>query len=287
MRPISINSYLIDSKNRLVVCDGRPIGCVEIATKAQIVSRCTFGIFQWLYFYALDLFAHLSGAFKERQFSETRNLSEIIIKGQEDFINRRDKIQQFAKKNFKIVSNVDHLDEAEIICFGEQHHMKDQMHNNALLIDALSESDDLLLLEYDEKTMRTPDQARFVNRPLRRIGWDKRDMNREAVEQIELGFNQPNMKEAERIFVQKVIDGFPERTLHLCKTIEENYKKDRRIYLIAGSDHLMPPKPANNSHLNMEPHLRSFKQISECLQTKKYAVLVPICEEAQQRLEQN
>lgn len=268
--------------------------CLGAVSKAQVVSRRTFGLFQWCYFLALDLLAYVLKTFKARQFSEIRELSEEMIEAQEIYIERKDKIEQFAKENFKMISNVDHLDEAEVICFGETHWNNRHMRNHALLIDALCEQDDLILLEYDEKYgKREPDAASYVQQSLTKMGWDKRDPSADATDKIGLRLNQElslptlirrildrvfprlaKLEEKERDYLQKVFDELPERNRRLCKTIEENQKKDRRIYAIVGSSHLRPSKEKKNDGINREPQTQAFNETLAYLQTKKYAILI-------------
>lgn len=290
MKPLEICNYRVNAQDAVVLCNDRPMDCVDTARKAQIVSKRTFGLFTWIYFYAVDILAHLFSTFKKRQFSETSSLARQVIDDQNKFVKQRNKVAEYVKNNFKVVSqNVKHLDEAEVICFGETHGTYRHMSNNAKVIDALSEPDsDLILVEHDEHLKFRSDQAKYVKKPLPVKGWDKLD--EATINEISSKLKLDPMSIISMIFFgrlpeekveemqwanQKIIDDLPERNQHMCKTIEENGVKDRRIYVIAGSGHLSSPKGKMYEGLNKDPQEVAFRETLAYLKGKKYAILIP------------
>jgi hypothetical protein len=292
VKTIEVNSYSIDSVNEVVICDGVPLGCVETAKKAQAVSKKNFSFFTWVYFYAVDLLAYLFSSFKKRQFTEISTLVDPIIAEQKTFIQQRKKISDFVKKHFEVISqNVKHLDEAEVICFGETHGTYHHMFHNAQVIDALAEPEsDLILVEHDDKLSFRSDQAKYVKTPLPVKGWDKLDEKiiKELSKKLSLDpislisqifFGRISTKKLEDMkwATQKIIDDLPDRNRHMCKTIEENRAKKRRIYTIAGSGHLSMPDKKKVDYLNTDskPQEVAYKETLEYLKTKKHAILIP------------
>jgi hypothetical protein len=291
VRPIDLSNYRIDSAQSVVFCGDRPLDCVETARKATAVSRRTFRIFEWVYFYAVDLLAHLFATFKKRQFTEIRALAGNLIADQKKFLKLRTKVSEFVKNHFKVISkNIEHLDEAEVICLGETHGTYRHMSNNGKLIDILSEPDsDLVLVEHDENlpTFRS-DQAKYVKRPLPIKGWDKLD--EETLQEISSKLDLDPMSLISMIFFgrlpiqkleeiqwanQKIIDDLPARNQHMCQTIEENRGKGRRIYVIAGSGHLSLPKGKMYRGLDVKPQEEAFQETLTYLKTTKHAILIP------------
>ena len=104
---------------------------------------------------------------------------------------QRDKINQLIKDNYIVfISNVNHLDESQIICLGETH--DNEMHRkiNAQIIDMLYIDESILLVEKTSQETNeksnllyeddlTNEQAKYVKKPIKIQDWDiKEDENR-------------------------------------------------------------------------------------------------------------
>ncbi|MBX7066336.1 MAG: hypothetical protein K1X28_03815 [Parachlamydiales bacterium] len=298
MKTIAINNYNIDAKNFVVSCNNQKVGCVETATKITQLSKKTFGIFEWLKFYAIDLLADIFQSFKEKQFTIVKLHAQKIIFDQNKYLKGVEKVDRFVREHFEIVSkNVDHIHEAEVICLGETHETLSHMLRNAQLIDALGEPNDLILVEHDETRKERSDQARFVRKPIEVKGWDKRDPElmeelaaaydinpNDVIMQILFGDKPTDRTEEVDAILQKIVDNLPERNESMCKTVEENSCPGRRIYVISGQGHLKPPTSLVKDGINLEGQKRAFDETLEYLKTKKYAILVPHDEKPRLRL---
>jgi hypothetical protein len=290
VKPIALYNYKVDTQKEVVFCDEKPLDCVDTARKAQVVSKRTFSLFTWIYFYAVDLLVHLFTSFQKKQFTVTSGLVGNLIKEQDVVLKQRKKVDEFVKKHFKVISqNVKNLDEAEVLCLGETHGTYRHMSNNAKLIDALSDEKDLILVEHDEKLSFRSDQAKYVKRPIPIKGWDKIDqvglneISRKLriddmsslISMIFFGRLPREKLEDMQWANQKIIDELPERNQHMCQTIEKNRAKERRTYTIAGSGHLSSPEGKMYDGLNKKPQEVAFQETLAYLKTKKHAILVP------------
>ncbi len=97
---------------------------------------------------------------------------------------QREKINQLVKENYRVViSNVDQLDEAQIICLGESHNNEIHKEINAQIVDTLYEDESILLVEetsqenneqskilYENEIL--PEQAKYVKKAIKIQGWD-------------------------------------------------------------------------------------------------------------------
>lgn len=289
MKLVAINNYQIDAKNFNVLCDEKVVGCVETAAKITEVSKKTFGCFTWLKFYAIDFLANFFQYFKERQFSIASAHSQKIVTGQKLYLKTAEKVDRFIRDHFEIVSkNVDHVLEAEIICLGETHETLSHMLRNGQLIDAIGESDDLILVEHDDSQNCRSDQARYVQKPIEIRGWDKRDPELmdelqalyevnpiDIIGQILFGDAPIDRSEESDALFQRIIDGLPERNRHMCKTIDANFYPGRRIFVIAGQGHFRPPATMHKDGINLQSQQKAYDETLAYLKGKKYAILVP------------
>lgn len=100
---------------------------------------------------------------------------------------QRDEINQFIQENYRSwISNVDQLDEAQIICLGEMHDVEMHRMINAQIIDMLYEQESILLVEkstqeinenlsLSDKEEDAISQAKYVRQPIQVDGWDIED----------------------------------------------------------------------------------------------------------------
>lgn len=89
-------------------------------------------------------------------------------------------ITQFITENYKIISNVENIEDADIICLSEEHHSQSDRINNAKVIDSLyndsmtvlvEERDNITTQEYQGQPLGLQ-QTRFVTKPIAIKGWD-------------------------------------------------------------------------------------------------------------------
>ncbi len=97
---------------------------------------------------------------------------------------QREKINQFIQANYRVyISNVDQLDEAQIICLGESHGNETHRKINAQIVDMLYENESILLVEKSSQEINEEssllcedelinDQAKYVKKPIKIQGWD-------------------------------------------------------------------------------------------------------------------
>lgn len=96
---------------------------------------------------------------------------------------QRNKIKQFIKDNYnEIISNVEHIDEAEVVCFGENHYNDNHRRINGEMIDMLYVDEGILLIEKPTKEregesnrlydLAPNEQAKYVTKPIPTQGWD-------------------------------------------------------------------------------------------------------------------
>lgn len=290
MKMIDVNKYYYDPEKQIVLCEETPLDCVATAHKVQARS---VGIFEWTYFYIVDFLAKYFDSFKQRQFIEVKGLASEIVGHQKAFLKKRAEILELVQKKYRVDSNVEHLDEAEVICFGETHTNDRHRAVNAALIDTLCEEDDRILTEHDEDGRRT-DQAKYVKHPLKVVGWDLNTDGaiRQLAEASQIQIR--SLDEALRVIlfgqfprrheikvqkaVQRVFNELPARNGNMCKKIGEHSLKGRRLYVIAGSDHLRPTIYSNTRYsrwLDRRPQDQAFQQTRNYLKTKKFAILTP------------
>lgn len=92
------------------------------------------------------------------------------------FVSNNPKISQLIQKEFKLIAvNVSDLRDANIICLGERHLNDQHGRNNAEVIDALCDENDLILAEEEEDGYGWESQAKHVKFSLPVKGWDKLD----------------------------------------------------------------------------------------------------------------
>lgn len=284
-----IRNYSIDANNFSVLCENKPVGCVETAAIVAQQSKTTFKFYDWLKFYILDFLATHFQSFKQRQFSIVSGLTKEILCVQKKFLKTAEKVNRFISNHFDIYSkNVNDVCEAEVICLGEIHGTLSHMLRNGQLIDALATKDDLLLVERDDNIGGQSDQDKFVQSPIQIKGWDKRDPDLEyeltsslgaratnAIGRLLFGDESRNGAEDTRELFQKVIDNLPDRNQHMCKVIANHLKPGRRIFVIAGKGHFLLPDENKKEDLNLEGQRIAVEETLDYLQTKKYAILVP------------
>lgn len=96
---------------------------------------------------------------------------------------QRDKIKQLIKDNYEIyISNVDHLDEAEVVCFGDNHGRDEHKRINGQIVDMLYVDESILLIEKTKPRKNggsslpidhdSNKQAKYVTKPIPIQGWD-------------------------------------------------------------------------------------------------------------------
>ncbi len=286
---MEIKNYTVDSVNQMIRCKEESLDCVDLAIRIEQISNKSFGFFQWLYFYAIDILSYLSYSFKERQFGEASQLCKIVLDSQKNHLRLQEKIDRYVRDHFHVISsNVEHINDAEVICLGETHGTFSHMYRNAQLIDAISEKQDLLLVEHDDNLSFRSDQAKYLRKQLPLKGWDKLDAD--TIEELSLAMQMDPIDLIGLIFFgefpidreeqinwanQKIIDDLPGRNSHMCKTIEENRKPGRRIYVIGGKGHFTPPQNLSENGLDFTPQNEAYKQTLSYLKTKKYAVMIP------------
>lgn len=254
-----------------------------------------------------------------RFFSTTISSSKPL----NDLVNNKYKV---------IASNVNRLEEAEVVCLGENHTSQQNRMDNGKIIDELSNQDDLVLTEFDEnlsqeleaewgKNHEKPDlfklfaedkklskteccgkfftrmflskfktkeelkkdqidartqQAQFVTKPLAIKGWDKRgkswwDMASSLFTALHLTNPEQLMKT------------LPSRNQNLCKTIDENKKEHRKIFVLAGSAHLTPSSVYGYIQrlirwwIGFTPwhQDKAYSETLESLKAKRFVILVP------------
>lgn len=100
---------------------------------------------------------------------------------------QREKINQFIQANYRVyISNVDQLDEAQIICLGERHGSETHKKINAQIVDMLYENESILLVEKSSQEINEEsnllhedelinEQAKYVKTPIKIQGWDIED----------------------------------------------------------------------------------------------------------------
>lgn len=292
-----VNVFYTSVRHATVFYNGSPLNCVEAAKKVQKTLNRAIDPYQWRYFHCVDLLAHLGCCFKQRQFSIVRELTSEMIFKQKPLVPERERIRQLVSKNFKVVdTNVEHLDQAEVICLGEQHSEENHKIHNAEIIDILSKKSDLILFEGNNNNpLMFKDlgkiQTEFVQYPLEIKGWDKRI----GVERIKNDLFL-NIRYGSNLFcrilrntctffglgnrlnnaLQRRLDEVPERNLLMCEAIQANWQEGRKIYVIAGCGHLCSSEGSPLEGLvDLNPQNRAYENTLSYLRTKKFAILIP------------
>lgn len=266
---------------------GIPLNCVEAAKKTQK----TLNQLQWGYFHCIDLLAYLGCCFKQKQFSIVRGLTSEMIFEQKPQPPSRQRISAWVTDHFKTIDkNVEYLDQAEVICLGEEHDNMNHRLINAEVIHALSKKGDLILTEDNGQSpcpslWETTEQVRFVEDPLEIQGWDlpliRHSIKNVVLASIALAFPKvytlSYLKDRSYNATQQLLNKFPERHHHMCKKIEENWKGDRKIYVIGGFLHFCSPKENSRlaEYFDLKPVDRAYEETLQYLRTKKFAILIP------------
>lgn len=303
MKAIITNNYHLDNKTFSATCDEKPLSLYVAASKARAVSFRSFNFLEKIYFYFLDLIASI-GLLKAHRYELLKENIGEIEKVQNIFLKKRKELAQFVSEHYtRIAGNVEHLDEAEVIGLGETHIVEDHRVRNAKVIDELAEPGDLILLEYDERDCEEARvlQAGHVKSVLPIMGWDDRSGgSTDAAIKIQInalagvlaspffmihtisnpvvgaisalsyyGYLKWDSNKASEIIDREL----PMRNESMCKRVDENRKEDRRIYVIAGSNHfsrqdLRLGKTSENQEKMYDLTVDSFKD-------KKFVLLVP------------
>lgn len=81
-------------------------------------------------------------------------------------------VQQLIETHYTVfATNVDILEDAEVICFGETHTIEDHRKHSAMIIDELSQPNDVLLLE--EPAPNQPEQySKYLKKQIETQCWD-------------------------------------------------------------------------------------------------------------------
>lgn len=115
------------------------------------------------------------------------NIEPVSFVNEDILQIQRQKINQFIKDNHRVwISNVDNLDEAQIICMGETHGNEIHRKINAEIIDSLFVVNSILLVEKASSEpqdvsslLSANEQAKYVKKPIKIQGWDiEEDDNR-------------------------------------------------------------------------------------------------------------
>lgn len=233
-----------------------------------------------------------------------------------EMASERDRVDAFAKKHFEIIAaNVEHLDQADVICLGETHTEDSHRKNNGALIDMLSQKGDTVLVETEERRPMWDDQTQYVKNQVELDGWDRRDPSTNtgvaklftsvaldiisdiflilgiialflfspmaAYVLLPMGFvlGIAGMVLAKQ-GVQAVFDDIPERNRSLCERIDEAALSRKRVFAIAGSAHLSPVSASNYNFfekalIDFKPQDEAFQETLASLQKHKFAILVP------------
>lgn len=284
---MEVRYYSIYPEEKSIKCDGTDVGCASLAARVQKLGLKSFGILDWIHFYLID-FAHYFSLFTERRFQILSDFVDLVDDHQQKFLDLRYRVDEFAKKHFNIQANVDHLDQAEIICLGEIHTNTQHMIMNAEIIDALAEPKELVLVEHDERHKYRSNQAEYVKSDVRKLGWDRYDpediqkivdarrLDLPKILNVVIGLDYPDWKKEQiREADQEMINALPARNQHMIQTIRSRWKPGKRVYVIAGSGHWMSPKYRFLSGVDLQPQEEMYELTMQFLRTKKFAILVP------------
>lgn len=278
-----------------------------MATRVEGIFSGFGGFCRWIYFHIIDFLAPYLRCIKYEQYSILHEWSCGQIAKLNDFLEQRRKIREMVDQNFVVVEkNVENLDEARVILVGETHSRDDHRINNGGLIDALSEKDDLLLVEESEKDPHPEktNQIRHVRKPLAVGGWD--------VDKI-AGL-EPYVASTPLFYfgiamicawpfgtivgslsllaslvtrtngLRQIINGIPERNRNLCRVIQRSIRPGNRIFVIAGSAHLAPLKILKWKKSLIDQYLtgidmgnvdRAYTETTDYLKGEKFAILIP------------
>ncbi|MBX7066329.1 MAG: hypothetical protein K1X28_03780 [Parachlamydiales bacterium] len=235
---------------------------------------------------------------------------------QEISTTQSEKVEEFVKKHFDIIAtNVARLEDAQVICLGETHIKSDHRKHNGALIDMLSKKNDLVLVESHLPEPYDDEQVMYVQTPLEVEGWDFRpETTDDGVNKLFSGIGLEICAEAALILgiiglffwaplisyilipiglvlmiaalmlatkgVQQIINDIPLRNQSLCKTIDEKASVERRVFAIAGSNHLRPVKDSKFNFIqkaicDFRPQDQAYEETLASLQKHKFAILVP------------
>ncbi len=307
MRTIRLNNYEIFKDQLKVECDKQELTCLAAAEKVYQISHQTLGYLDSICYSIIDFLARFSKWFKLRQFLIVGGMATTIINDQKMFLEKRQEIESLVKKNFDVVAtNVDHLDEAEVVCLGENHISVKNRIDNAHLIDRLCERDDLILTETEESDPIRHSQAKYVRSPLKIKGWDqlgpstKKGLDDACIAAILTAFagisaalNATFFEYALTIAamkkgydaLQNIVDDLPARNRSLCRKIDSLSKDGRRLYAIAGFSHLQPVEKEGFFRrlfckglfpfADQNPQDVAYRETLASLQKRKFAILVP------------
>lgn len=185
-------------------------------------------------------------------------------------------INDLVKTKYNIIAkNVKDLSDAEIICLGEAHDIKQHKIDNGSLIDYFCKDGDLILTEYDERNAKSDDEKfnkltntiieflnkRNPNAPQRppnentgTLGSQIQRINqaqfvKQPMEIKGWDFHGEKTKAAHKMSSDPengtesgklIAADIPLRNRHLCKTVEENRKGGRKIFTLGGLAHFQP-----------------------------------------------
>lgn len=301
MNAIELHNYSLNSRDFNAFCDEKPLSLYVAASKVSAISQLSFSFLQKIYYCLLDLFAKV-GCFKERRFQLLKENIAELEKPQKIFLEKRDKLAKLMDEHYvRIAGTVEHLDEAEIIGLGENHNREEHRVRNAKIIDALAESDDLILVEHDESGIhRANCQASFVRSKLPLVGWDDRSgkttgaaINLQFFEMLTdlslpayicnkfLGLYMLGCAGAYTLFQMKADCEIIDRELvmrnkKMCQVVDQQRKGNRRIYIIAGAGHFQPDFHLYSPNSKGSRYQKKmYDQTIDYLKDKKFVLLVP------------
>ncbi len=259
---------------------------------------------------------------------------------------QRNKISQYIQDNYEVViSNVKHLDQAQVICLGEKHFADIHRRINAQIVDQLYFDKTVLLVEKSSQTTNENSvilnfgkefdvQAKYVTQSIAIQGWDTeenasslrelRDFIRNDAISIkpEVAYfisqkkelpgdakNRPLTKseKIKKFFsccskvccvglfiksctpcikkyykkqslkgLQKTMNEMPVRNQRMCDTIEEAFKTNERVFVMAGDTHFLRVEQGEGAPgIDYTLLNASIDQTYRFLEKRTFAILIP------------
>lgn len=206
---------------------------------------------------------------------------------------------------YTIKKNVDRIEDAELIFFGESHTDDNHLKSNAHIIDRLYKTGEIVFVEAEENALvKYSSSVKYVKSPIIIKGWDLSigmsawlgnyfiPTMRNLVKPIALfsvlsviwtitigksyygDILKPVVGGAflflsfAREFSNQVYVQLPPRNRNMFKILDNNHPcANKRSYIIAGAAHLWPAQIADNTV--------AMKELGTYLSNKKYAILIP------------
>lgn len=165
-------------------------------------------------------------------------------------------------------TNVENLEEAQVVCLGENHHSIAHRLNNSKLINQIACENDILLTEYDERrgTSDAKYQVPYLSKRLSVHGWDTRSDLLDS-----LATRQDDLTDAETSLLEQIaFQTLPQRNQSLCNAVEKYAQTGRRVFVTAGFLHFCPSSGGSNPLQD-----QAYEETVSYLKTKKFAILNP------------